>query len=100
MTIFIQTDDDERVLFDTEKAVLDYEGRRIKLTGRLLSFYDQTILVSDGILGEEKSPAKILVVLDNFTGMRLEIPMPLEVASIIGADLMAEQERAGNGGVE
>lgn len=91
MTTYIEQQDG-RVLFDTEKAPLKYEGQEITLTGKTLSLYDQRWFVLEGTLGEEAKPCKVLVFVDGFTGLRMEIPLPLEVAAEMGSKLISDPQ--------
>lgn len=88
MAVYVQLDDGERVLLDTSKARLQYESSSIDLTGRTLSFYDQTWSVADGLVGQDGAPAKVLIFVDPFTGLRIEIPFPPQAADLIAVGLV------------
>lgn len=92
MTLYIDTDD-ERILFDSEKAPLLYEGTEINLTGRTLSLYDARYAVVDGTIGSASEPCKVIVFTDPFTGITLHVPVSFQVADDLAAGLKSPKGR-------
>lgn len=78
MSIYLRTAAGERLLLDTAKAKLDFEGRVIDLSGVRLDLYEVGWMVGEGTLGDEQVPCKVLVFHDEFSGVRIEIPLPLD----------------------
>jgi hypothetical protein len=86
MAVYVDTPEG-RVLLDTAKAHLQYEEATIDLTGATLSFYDQEWTIQDGTMGDDNVPCKVLVFTDPFTHLRIEIPVLLEPAKLMGKAL-------------
>lgn len=93
MAVYVRLADGERVLLDTKKAKLVYEGREIDLTGATLDFYDFDWLAGPGTLGAAGEEGKVLQVRDRFTGLAVEIPMHAESADGIALGLAMNGER-------
>lgn len=99
MTVYVKPDGGERVLLDTLKAHLDYEGEEMNLTGAVLSLYEVGWAVEDGSVGcdDAQEPCKILILVDPFTGLRIEVPLPMPVAEMVAGALL---DRSDNGHTE
>lgn len=83
MPVYLRAVDRERVLLDTAKAHLDYEGTRYDLTGAALEFYNAPWEVGEATLGDERVPARGLVLMDPFTGLRIEVAFTREAADAL-----------------
>lgn len=92
MAVYLRSPGRDRVLLDTAKAHLDYEGTAYDLTSGTLDFYDAGWEVVDGTQGEEAVAVKVFKVTDPFTGLGVEIPIPLDVAEKI-ADALCPPKR-------
>lgn len=77
-----------RVLIDTSKAFLDYEGEDYDLTGATIDCYGRWS-VDVGTVGEEGTPAKVLRFEDPFTGLKIEVPLVAEAQVALAAALLA-----------
>lgn len=86
MTIYLM-DGEDRVILDTSKAFLRYEEKEIDLTGNTLFLYNANYVVADGTMGENNEPCKVMIFTDRFTGMTIEIPIPLPAADDISEGL-------------
>lgn len=92
MTLYLMNGD-ERVILDTSKAYLRYEEKEIDLTGNKLSLYNAQYIVAEGTLGENNEPCKIVVFTDTFTGISIEIPVPLPAAQDISDGLNTRKSK-------
>lgn len=88
MSIYVRTAEGERILLDTAKAKLAFEGREIDLTGATLDIYDFSWLTTPATLGEDaKQAGVVLGIRDTFTGLGIEAPFHLEPAEAVAYGL-------------
>lgn len=93
MAVYLRTADDKRVLLDTAKAKLNYEGVEYDLTGAALEFFEATWVVVNATLGSAATPARGFAVSDTFTGLRVEVAFPQEVADRVALAFADDPER-------
>lgn len=88
MAIYLRTAGGEpqpRVLLDAAKAHVEYEGSRYELRGATLDLYAVEWSVIPGTYSEE--PAMVVLLRDELTGIRIELPLPIENADAIARAL-------------
>jgi hypothetical protein len=99
---YYRTPDGERFPVD-EKVQIVVEGvahPAIKLdasTGSralVLDVYDANWQVGEGTMGDDEQPCKVLVLEDSFSGARIEVPIEMEQADLLGASLVSKPGRS------
>lgn len=94
MAVYLRTADDERMLLDTAKASLDYEGRSIDLTGATLEFFDAEWRVVEATIGHtDPIPARGFMLADPFSGVTVEVAVPLDQADRLALGFAADPEK-------
>jgi hypothetical protein len=93
VAVYLRSPGEERVLLDTAKAKLDYEGVRYELTNAMLALYDVSWFVGDGTWGSDEQPCKVLRLTDPFTGLMIEVPFDPETASQLAGALEGKKRR-------
>lgn len=77
MPVYLRTASGERVLLDTSKAKLDYEGVEYDLTGGTLEFFEFAWVTAPGAIGvSDPVPGMGLRIEDGFSGLATEVVFP------------------------
>lgn len=93
MAVYLRAAGKERVLLDTAKAVLVYEGEEYDLTGASLDFYDFDWMTTEGTLGSEGKACRILTITDRFSGLKVEAPLEHESADRVAVGLAQSDDK-------